>query len=390
MHRFIVGTLATASLVLASPLAASAAPGQLDTTYGSKGRAIPALGGTSSVLAITRTTTGNGVLAATVFGHVHPVLASLTTNGLLDPHFSDDGMVDVPLDNVLALGPAVDGGVLVYGTDGASTTVLRVTTDGTVDHGFASPSFGAAGMAFAPGTDGSYFTVRADALAGQVFVNHFNADGAPDAAYGHAAEAALPIPAGGAASVRSAVTAWNGELVVDVNVLTGPLDSGHDYVFRVPTDGRDPRAAVEVASSTTANLDGGGKLVIASGGKAPVLWRYNANGSLDTTFGRKGAAKLPANVVVRTLLAMGTTVVAGADGNPGKAVVIGLDGSGKPATGFGRSGAVGVPKPKGATAMTTLWVGDGSRVLVATNAVPTTLTSRAVVAAITVDDSKAR
>ena len=142
-----------------------------------------------------------------------------------------------------------DGSVVAAGQSGGSTLVERLTAAGQPD-----PSFGSGGQITGPSGTGRAVAIQSDGkivVAGGgpgMFVERLNADGARDTGFGSGG-VAVAGPLGGSAVANAVAVQPDGKIVVAGSV--------------VPSD--------------------------PSRGTVIALARFNANGSLDTSFGSGGA-----------------------------------------------------------------------------------------------------
>src|SRR2546423_3571663 len=140
-----------ALLALATP--AVAAPGQLDTTFGTAGRAIVSFPRAARPSDLLVEDDGAVVATGSVDGFDGLVVARFLSDGSLDPGFGVGGVarVDVPSSGAVALARDAHGRVLVAGqrsgAAGYALVVARLRADGSPD-----PAFGSGGVVVgAPG-----------------------------------------------------------------------------------------------------------------------------------------------------------------------------------------------------------------------------------------------
>jgi uncharacterized delta-60 repeat protein len=142
--------------------------------------------------------------------------------------------------------------------------------------------------------------------------------------------------------------------------LFGDLDHAFGTEGRVVTDlGGPDDAAYGVVVQPT------GKVVVAGGNSgSTVIWRYNADGTPDGSFGSGGRVALPWARPARAIVAQadGALVVAGSGG--ASVDVARMTPDGALDSGFGSGGTVRVPTGAGTSANAMLVLGDG-RMLVA-------------------------
>jgi uncharacterized delta-60 repeat protein len=309
------------------------ADGRLDLSFGNGGKALAQLGMNQDgvqaamlqpdgkLLVVGHTNNGAGGTAA--FNN-DIAIARFNADGTLDTGFAGDGTAVIALSdrndngNAVALQP--DGKIVIAGSArGASNTdvaLVRLNADGTLDTGF-----GTGGSVVTPigaGTDAARVVqVRgdgkllvagsaADGATGRVFTALYNANGTLDTTFG----------SGGV--VLSTNFAFGG--IYDINMLAdgGFIVTGTDTslngalaVARYNADGTPfasfgtNGAVVTALSQPSGGLGGArvqvdGKIVVggwiaAADGQNFGEWdfallRYNANGTLDATFGTGGQA----------------------------------------------------------------------------------------------------
>jgi uncharacterized delta-60 repeat protein len=238
-------------------------------------------------------------------------------NGIVDPTFGTSGVVTTNVGTIAEVESLVvqpDGKIVAAGyvDDGAgnlSMALVRYDASGSLD-----PTFGSGGIVastLGPGTgivravllqpDGKLVAVGEARVGGnQLFAAaRFEADGSVDTGFGTAGEVmtdASPIfdiandavlqpdgriVAAGTAGFRPTLVRWNSDGTVDASFGTGGV------------------ASLSSASGygTAAVVQPDGKLVIAGNESLPsgkydfVLGRFDANGTLDPTFGTGGVVR---------------------------------------------------------------------------------------------------
>jgi uncharacterized delta-60 repeat protein len=231
------------------------ANGTLDSTFGNQGEVTTSLASLRGVGGVVIQPDGKIVVAGgTTTGFA---LARYNGNGTLDTSFGPGGEVDTPLGqwkssaNALLLQP--DGKLILVGstpTDSAGDAdlweIARYTPAGSLD-----ASFGTGGIV------GGTFGAGADAHGAALY------------------------PSG---------TADAGKIVV-----VGDTASGRGMARYLPDGSPDGAFGMDGEVVTTANNDlmsvaiaADGKLVVAGGNGSQTVARYNANGSVDSTFGTLG------------------------------------------------------------------------------------------------------
>jgi uncharacterized delta-60 repeat protein len=250
--------------------------GSLDTGFGTGGKVTTDLGSADDE-ATGVVIQPDGRIVAAGFsspgGNPHDIaLACYNPDGSLDRSFGSGGVVTSALGpsvDVFANGVALqpDGKIVVAGTEvlgstGSDFAVARYLGDSLVPAGTLDATFGAGGTVLTAGPALGYQTaVQPD---GKVLV----------------------------------VGGGNGFALARYNP-DGSLDTGFGDGGRVTTDVH----AGDSASCVAVRPDG--KIMVAGSGNNVVdLARYNADGSLDTSFGRGGETVTPIGTQVGTLLSV--------------------------------------------------------------------------------------
>jgi uncharacterized delta-60 repeat protein len=258
------------------------------------------------------------------------ILARFTTSGTLDPTFGTGGEVATTFPNI-PTGTMVygEGGVVVTsagkivmaGDAGSDFILVRYNPNGSLDTTFGSggevfssfpqfPSIGARALLQQP--DGKLIVVgdTNGAAPNDWVLARYNANGSPDTSFGNQGVVVTP--------------------------LSGEVGSG--------ATGGGAAALYPIASTPND-----GKIVVVGSDDATGTWqfaRYNANGSLDSTFGTGGevVTQISGASVSVALDANGRPVVAGF-GAAAELARFNLDGT--PDTSFGSGGLVTVPVGSG-------------------------------------------
>jgi uncharacterized delta-60 repeat protein len=207
----------------------------------------------------------------------------LTSSGVLDAAFPEvlvdhgDGQ-----EQIIALAPVADGGLLLAGSGPEQTYVRRYLADGSLD-----PGFGSAGEAVLDGLDcAQTYACRDGALAiledGAIVVAvpafgawKFDPCSQPDPSYGQGGHA----PSSGASSLDLAAVAADGA----VTFAGGTVE-------RLDPDGQPDLAPTPWPSDRQLldlEVDADGHPVMA-GASPATIWRLRNNGRLDHTFGDQG------------------------------------------------------------------------------------------------------
>lgn len=245
--------------------------------------------------------------------------------GTLDASFGGGvGIVTTPIDHMaFAMAIQNDGKILVAGggNSGQAATVVRYNTDGSLD-----TDFGTGGIAALPagsnelsiandlaidgdgkivvagiGSNGGFFRVAAARL---------NSDGSLDTSFGSSGIFYSPFTSNGSYGAQGVAIQDDGKIVVTGKSYRGPVGSWDNYaasVARYNTDGSLDTAGFGNPDGyiIDADLDDpqamalqNGKIVVAGGALVGscyqfAMLRFNADGSLDGTFGDTGLVTTP-------------------------------------------------------------------------------------------------
>lgn len=400
-------TLCAALLALSVGQAAEAAPGDLDASFDGDGRVLTPFGAIDSVApgsqefasAVALQANGKLVVAggsfSADFGPGNLALARYNPDGSLDLSFGSGGrvlrtLINEDIGDTLAIQP--DGKLLVTTFSFDDETVLnRFSPDGGIDESFGAggrlivdvsrvfSDFDSAfldelvvlpngklvaGVAVGLGLPGDEFTTDF-ALA------RFNGDGSLDATFGSSGRVVIDFTQDSDVaprddSISSLIIQPDGKLVAVGTSNSADFADRKVALARFNPDGSlDPsfasggRALLDLGGGfpSTLVLQPDGKLValvfrfgFGIVGSGQILARFNADGSLDTSFGSGGLAQLP--FVSRTFpffvdLAVqsdGKLVVAGSlsalDFASSLFVLARLNADGSVDTGFGSGGQV--------------------------------------------------
>ncbi len=296
------------------------ADGTLDTTFGTGGATglpvnLPGDPNLASGSAVALQADGDIVVAGNVEG-LDCQVARLMPDGTPDSSFGSGGVATIPLSTLIngadgsgvsATGVSIlpNGQILVVGSGGGGNTatwLVRYNPDGTLDE-----TFGTAGIvsltigedAFAVQTDGKIL-ILSD--WGDIGLTRLNADGSLDAGFGDGGSDATSF-ADGTGAIPWAITVQSdGKILVD-----GATDDGSYFIARYNSDGSlDPsfggsglvRAqflAGATAEATSIATQPNGQIIVSgdsydggTGGHDIALARYNADGTLDPSFGAGG------------------------------------------------------------------------------------------------------
>jgi uncharacterized delta-60 repeat protein len=276
--------------------------------------------------------------------------AARAVPGSLDPRFGSGGVATAALGDASASAEALalqpDGKIVVAGwlwqDDAPAVTLVRFLPGGSVDPDFFSASWSTGArlwtQAVALQADGKILVAGLTYGPSRFVLKRFRASGTPDPSFGTGGEVALAL---GESSGADGIAVQPDGKIVAVGYATTGTATGF-AVARLRPDGtldsafgtggvtRTPIGLGGVAEAVALQPDG--KVVVAgasypaSGFSRVAVARYDANGSLDPSFGSGGVVTTPAvgpyDAQARALALQrdGKIVVAGYDSGRGLAL----------------------------------------------------------------------
>ena len=304
--------------------------GSLDTDFGTGGKVTTNISGNDVAYAVALQPDNKIVVAgyATNSGTGKDfALARYNPDGSLDTDFGTSGKVTTAIasgnvvDEAFAVAVQSDGDIVVAGDANGDFGVARYNANGTLDTDFNSN--GKVTTDFASGSDiaravavldGNNVLVAGNALSsstGQDFaLARYNSDGSLDSSFSSDGKVTTAIAAGSANDLAHAMAVLSdGDIVLagqaggDFGLArynaNGALDTGFGTGGKVTTDFS---GGEDIASGVAVQADGkivaAGHSVLTATSRDFALARYNADGSLDTSFGTGGK--------VTTAMASGT------------------------------------------------------------------------------------
>ncbi|MCA1832344.1 MAG: hypothetical protein ABR548_06360 [Actinomycetota bacterium] len=293
-----------------------------DSGFGSGGKVTTDFGGADFGSAIARQ--GDGKILVAGGTETSVALARYGTGGTLDSTFGSGGKISTQVSGAAAFGYAVlvqpDGKIVVAGSadDGtaASILVLRYSANGTLD-----PSFGTGGLTKSPvpGLNANAYAVSLDAAGKIVVAGAVDSDAGAD----------FIVARYTSAGILDSSFGSSGKVTTSF--------SGFDYAYAlaIQPDGK-------VIAAGTAQNGSGTNFALA---------RYNANGTLDSSFGSSGKVStsfspLFSNAVTSgaagAVLLQGDRIIAagnaGASGGAERFAVARYQSDGSPEPTFGSAG----------------------------------------------------
>jgi len=292
----------------------AAQAGQLDPTFGTGGIFSSNFGNTfgASANAVALQTDGKIVIVGAGGPGGTGGLARINSNGTLDASFGSGGVVTSNFNDLAAativLGVAVQSdGKIVAAANGIPSrfAVGRFNSDGSVDTTFGTNGFTLVGNAggallLALQSDGKIIVV------GNTQMARFNSTGQLDTTFGSGGLAVLlaPLPSAIALQPNGKILIASGASTPPQAVLNPPPGSGS--LARYNSNGSLDKgfgisgeaASVALPSAVAVQADGrilvagtiNNKLIATGNSTGFGVVRFNANGSIDTTFATRGGA----------------------------------------------------------------------------------------------------
>jgi uncharacterized delta-60 repeat protein len=285
--------------------------GTLDTTFGGDGGIGTNLDTVTDEVAHAAVVQSDGKIV--VAGHSNGNFNVIRYNpdGTLDSTFGTGGIVTTDLgtsvDSAESITLQADGKILLGGFSGNAYALARYNTNGTLD-----TTFNTSGAIITPpatgNADGQSVKVQADgkilmggSVNGDFGLVRYNANGTQDTTFGTGGTVATDI-SGGSDVGESVTIQSDGKILLSGyrNIGTGETATGQDFVVvRYNTDGTLDNTfgtAGKLISdfggfdnTESIALQADGKFIIGGAIDADFgLARYNANGTLDPTFGNGG------------------------------------------------------------------------------------------------------
>lgn len=344
--RLATAAALAALCVLAVAPAAFANPGDLDSGFGSGGKVLTGFAGTESDNAYALALQSDGKILAgggglgtdlgtCVSSASYWLLARYNTDGSLDQSFGSGGQSTSPVlcdgsgaqSEIQALAVQSDGKIIAVGlgntsTKGSQLTVARYNSDGTLDSSFANSSGMPEGMeqiTFGEGTsDATGVAIEGDGklvVSGQYcdstcefLVVRLNSDGSLDEAFGSKGHVLTPGPTSGAdASTEDGTLALqsDGKIIVG-GIQSEGVTSSQGMLVRYNADGTldssfgsggividtQDYGIMGVALAQDGTIVTAGNLCSSNPNGFPLTAYAAGDGSLDSSFGSGGEACL--------------------------------------------------------------------------------------------------
>jgi uncharacterized delta-60 repeat protein len=260
------------------------------------------------------------------------IVTRYNTDGTLDASFGTGGSVTVNVDGendeLAAVALQSDGKIVLAGNDQTSTTpsasqilLARLNADGTLDSRFGTGGeVVAAGLASSESAsavqiaeDGSIVVAGAGTngqtgsyATSDILIDRFNADGSADTSFADGGELLTQAPGSNFSEARGLAIQADGKIVISADGESGVIgeQSASSFVLRYNADGSldstfagntQPIARLtgdpgQVVVETNGTILVAGTVAAKKNGSAFALVGLNADGSLDRKFGQHGLA----------------------------------------------------------------------------------------------------
>lgn len=296
--------------------APSERPGDLDTTFGADGIVLTAIGKDADARAVLVQPDGKVAVAGSAITADGPyerfALARYNADGSLDPSFGTNGIVTTSIGNSDAIPHALawqpDGKLVVAGEASYNFALARYTPDGSLDPGFGTSGIindarflGGAAHTIVLQPDGKL--VAAGDSYPACAVRRYQTDGAPDPTFGANGATSTSISGIQSCWITALVLQPDGKLVAAGAAYVDDYFRWQFALVRYDADGSlDPSFGTNGIVTTSIGSIGASGLVLRPDGRLVaggstyggageadfVLVGYNADGSLDTGFGNGG------------------------------------------------------------------------------------------------------
>jgi uncharacterized delta-60 repeat protein len=305
------------SFFAAVPLAAQAAAGDLDPTFGAGGKVTTAIGaGDDTAYDIAVQSDGKivaaGACSGPIFGPSDFCLARYNSDGSLDTSFDADGKVTTVgtgSDRARAVAVQSDGKIVAAGACGVEFCLARYNGDGSLDTSFDTDGKVTTDVGTGSSDHAYAVVVQSDGkivAAGECKVDddtrdfclaRYNSDGSLDASFDGDGRVRTSIGTCCHAEARDVAVQGDGKIVA-----VGGCGFGENFtefcLARYNTDGSLDTSFDTDGTVTTADANFALGVAVQSDGKIvaaglPLIARYNSNGSLDTSFDTDGKVTSP-------------------------------------------------------------------------------------------------
>uniref|UniRef100_A0AAU2K1G8 Calcium-binding protein n=1 Tax=Streptomyces sp. NBC_00049 TaxID=2903617 RepID=A0AAU2K1G8_9ACTN len=300
----VTAAAVASTLVLCCPGLAQAASGDLDTSFDTDGKVTTDFGGAFDRAAGVAVQPDGKIVTAGIGGSGGDfALTRYNTDGTLDTSFDTDGKVTTDFigafDQAFDLVLQADGKIVAAGGSGGDFTLARYNADGSLDTSFDTDGkvttdvTGSVDQAFSVALQADGKIVAAGRGDSDFGLARYNADGSLDTSFDTDGKVTTDFTGSFDQAFSVAVQA-DGKIVAagrgdsDFGLARYNADGSLDTSF--DTDGKvttDFTGGADQAFSVALQADG---KIVAAGGRSGdfALARYNADGSLDTSFDTDG------------------------------------------------------------------------------------------------------
>ena len=299
--------LSGASLCIVRPVAA--APGDLDQSFGTGGKVVTRDGACSQASALAIQYNDGKLVVAVDFWCLSPktfALRRYNPNGIVDSSFGTGGKVTTDFggsSSAYALAIQADGKLVAAGGALNDFALARYNSDGSLDSGFGTggkvtTDFGGSSGATALAIQADGKLVAAGVAGDDFALARYNPNGSLDPNFGIGGKVTTDF--GGSDRANALAIQADGKLVTagvagDHFALArynpdGSLDSNFGTGGKVTTDFGDSNGvgARDLAIQADGKLVVVGTKVVGFLGNDFALARFNADGTLDSSFGTGG------------------------------------------------------------------------------------------------------
>lgn len=314
-NLFAAASLRAVLVVLAAVTASPAAPGDLDSSFGTQGIALSAVGDEGALAMVLQ---ADGKALTATIGDATSDRASLritrfTTGGIVDASFGNAGVASVivnvdTLSVVRAmLRQASDNKIVVAGRSLSGFALTRLTSAGAIDNGYGNGgsvktviSGDDEVFALAQQGDGKIIAVgRADdGIDSDFAIVRYTTAGIPDTTF--SGDGIATVEFGGYDSARAVAVQGDGAIVVAG--LTEGSSSDIAIVRLTSTGAPDPTfgSGGKITKSVTVRDDAAYAVIVQTDAKIVVageadedfvLVRYSSTGQPDNGFGTSGVIR---------------------------------------------------------------------------------------------------
>ena len=286
--------------------------GTLDTTFNDNGIVTQFIGSGACAYGITVDSSNRYVVAGTSIINNAPIITVVryNTNGTLDTSFGNNGVAikrifgnagayDVALQNsgkIIAAGYTVNSGTREFG-------LVRFNTDGAVDTTFGNSgtittAIGSDSCAYAMTVQPNNYIIAAGVSNAKFALARYMTNGSLDTTFGSGGIVTNSV--GLIAQINDVALQNDGKIVAvgfsDTSIALARYTTNGTLDSTFGLNGIVTTAVDSTAIGSSVVIQRNGQIVVAgSSNNGTIVLRYNANGSLDNTFGNNGLINFPNN-----------------------------------------------------------------------------------------------